>query len=296
VRAVLADAAASLLGIEVIVVDNGSEDGTVAAIAAEFPEVRLIAGAENVGFARGNNLGLAAGRGRYLLLLNSDTEVEPGAAAALIGFMDAHSEAGACGPMLLNADGSLQPSGRALPSLWSVIVGMTKLYRLWKRDLYAERGRDYSQTRRVGEVSGAALVVRRAAYERVGGLDPNLFAFYEDVDWCKRIGKAGYAIYYVPAARVKHHWRGSSRRVPEVVYRAGQDSLRYYFAKHHGPAARRAITVLLVAKELVLIGASLARGDGAGRRFHRRMLKNAIRRLEVVEGSRRGWTRERAHG
>jgi hypothetical protein len=208
--------------------------------------------------------------------LNSDTEVQPGALEALVTFMDEHPDAGACGPMLLNVDGSLQPSGRALPSVWSVFVGMTRLYRLWQADFYTQRGRDYTQIARVGEVSGAALLVRRKAYQQVGGLDPNLFAYYEDVDWCKRISLAGYAIYYVPQAQVIHRWEGTSRSLSELAYRAGQTSQRYYFAKHQGPLAHRTVQVLLILKECAVIGAGLLQRDMSKVRFHGRMLTNAL--------------------
>ena len=207
VRSLFADSSFSRFNIEVIVADNASTDDTVPTLRAEFPQIRWVLNEQNLGFARGNNAGLRVARGRYLFLLNSDTEVCDGALAALIEFMDAHPEAGACGPMLLNQDGSLQPSGRALPSVWSVFVSMTKLYRLWQKDLYAQRGRDYTQVTRVGEVSGAALLVRKTVYDQIGGFDPNLFIYYEDVDWCKRIGDAGYAVYYVPASNVMHLWQ-----------------------------------------------------------------------------------------
>ncbi len=261
---------------EVVVVDNASTDGTVEALRSQFPCARLVVNKANLGFTGGNNAGLQVAQGRYLLLLNSDTEVQPGALAALALFMEQHPDAGACGPMLLNPDGTLQPSGRALPSVWSVFVGMTKLYRLWKNDLYEQRGRDYTKTARVGEVSGAALMVRREAYEKVGGLDPNLFAYYEDVDWCKRIGEAGYHVYYVPGARVMHRWKSTSQSVSELAYRAGQDSQRYYFSKHYGFLAGAYIQALLVQKECALITANAARWNGHAVRFHCRMLANAL--------------------
>ncbi len=276
VRAVLNDAVTSGLSAEVIVVDNASTDGTAQAIRDTFAGVRVIEAVENLGFARGNNLGLAAARGRYRFLLNSDAFVQAGALQALVKFMDAHPDAGACGPMLLNEDGSLQPSGRPLPTLWSVFLDMTKLYRLARRNVFEERGRDYGRLARVGEISGAALMLRREAYEATGGFDPAFFAYYEDVDLCKRIGEAGFTIYYVPDAKVMHLWRRTSRRLPEAGYRAGVDSLRYYFRKHHGRFAEGVIQLMLAAREFSLMLASVVRGRIERAAFHSRMLARAL--------------------
>jgi N-acetylglucosaminyl-diphospho-decaprenol L-rhamnosyltransferase len=259
--------------VEIIVVDNASADGTAALVREQFPQVRLIVNEANLGFSRANNLGLKAAGGCYLLLLNSDTQVQPGTLGALIEFMDAHPEAGACGPMLLNEDGSLQPSGHPLPSFWSVALGMARAYRLWKSDFYIQPGRDYSQVTQVGEVSGAAIMVRREAYQQIGGLDENFFAYYEDVDWCKRIGQAGYKIYYVPMARVMHRWRGTSQGTSEQSYRAGQQSVRYYFAKHHGWSAQLGIQLLLVSKESLLLMAAACRRDRRAMDFHGEILR-----------------------
>ncbi|BCX05910.1 MAG: glycosyl transferase [Candidatus Roseilinea sp.] len=280
-RAVLSDAATSGLSAEMIVVDNASTDGTAPAIRNAFAGVRVIEAGENLGFARGNNLGLAAACGRYRFLLNSDAFVQPGALHALAAFMDAHPDAGACGPMLLNEDGSLQPSGRPLPTVWSVFVDMTKLYRLARRNVFEERGRDYGQVARVGEVSGAALMLRREAYETTGGFDPAFFAYYEDVDLCKRIGEAGFAIYYVPDAKVTHLWKRTSRVLPEASYRAGVDSLRYYFRKHHGRAAEAAVQLMLAGRESSLMLASAVRGRRERVAFHRHMLAHALARRSL---------------
>ncbi len=268
------------LAVELIVVDNASTDGTAAALRQAAPQAQVLVQPANLGFARGNNAGLAAARGRYLLLLNSDTEVRAGALAALAAFLDEHPQAGACGPMLLNPDGSLQPSGRDLPTLGSLLLDMSRLHRLWRRDRYAQSGRDYSRVARVGELSAAALLVRRTVYEQVGGLDPALFAYYEDVDWCKRIGDAGYAIYYVPAAQVMHHWQGTSRQVSALAAVAGQDSTRYYFRKHHGRAASWVVQGLLAAKELTLLAAAALRRDQAGRQLHCSLLRRALSPLQ----------------
>jgi GT2 family glycosyltransferase len=281
VASVLAERRVDSPTLEVIVVDNASTDDTLPTLRQQAPDVRLLPQSANLGFARGNNVGLAAARGRHLLLLNSDTEVRPGALAALAAFLDAHPEAGACGPMLLNPDGTLQPSGRELPTLASLLLDMTRLHRLRRRDLYAQRGRDYTQVTTVGELSAAALLVRRSVYEQVGGLDPAFFAYYEDVDWCKRIGDAGHRVYYVPQAQVMHHWQGTSRQVSELAYRAGQDSTRYYFRKHHGPAAAAAVQAMLGGKELALWLASLARNDAGGKLLHGRMLRRALAPLQV---------------
>ena len=195
VASVLAEQGRSRARIELVVVDNASTDGTAAAVRNAAPAARILVQPANLGFAGGNNVGLAAAAGRYLMLLNSDTEVCAGALDELVAFMEAHPEAGACGPMLLNPDGSLQPTGRDLPTLGSLFLDMTRLYRLQRRDLYAQRGRDYREVAIVGELAAAALVVRRSVYAQIGGLDPHFFFYYEDIDWCKRIGDAGYRIY-----------------------------------------------------------------------------------------------------
>jgi GT2 family glycosyltransferase len=273
--------AQSPLVVEIIVVDNGSSDGTAPALATAAPQARILVQPTNQGFAAGNNAGLTAAEGRYLLLLNSDTEVRAGALDVLVAFMDAHPEAGACGPMLLNPDGTLQPSGRDLPTLRSLFLDMTRLYRLWRRDLYAQPGRDYTQVAAVGELSAAALLVRRSVYEQVGGLDTQFFFYYEDVDWCKRIGDAGYCICYVPQARVMHHWQGTSRTVSTLAYRAGQDSLRRYFRKHHGRLGAFAVQALLAGKETTLLLRSALRGDQSGVLLHRQMLWRAATPLAV---------------
>lgn len=275
VASVLADAATSSLQVEVIVVDNASTDDTVLALREQQPAVRVIEMHDNAGFSRGNNAGFAIAQGRYLLALNSDTLVQPGALRELVAFMDAHPDAGVCGPMLLNEDRSLQPSGRPLPTVWSLFIDMTRLYRLRRTTVFAEAKRDYTQSQKVGEVSGAALLIRRSLYQQIGGFDERIFAYYEDVDLCKRAHEAGFAVYYVPAAKITHLWKRSSKAVPELVYRVTQDSTRYYFRKHHGAAAHAIVQVMLACKELLLWMAGVIRGS-AEASLHRRMLARAL--------------------
>lgn len=281
VASVLAEQGRSRTTVELVVVDNASTDGTADALRMAAPAAHILVQPANLGFAGGNNVGLAAAAGRYLMLLNSDTEVCTGALDALVTFMEAHPEAGACGPMLLNADGSLQPTGRDLPTLGSLLLDMTRLYRLRRRDLYAQRSRDYREVAIVGELAAAALVVRRRVYAQIGGLDPHFFFYYEDIDWCKRIGDAGYRIYYVPGAQVVHQWQGTSRTVSTLTYRAGQDSLRYYFRKHHGRLAAWAVQAMLIGKEAALLLASALRRSQSGVLLHRQMLRRAAAPLEI---------------
>jgi len=203
------------LDMEVIVVDNASHDGSAEMVAAKYPDVMLLSNSDNVGFARANNQAFAVARGRYLLMLNSDCIVRHAAFEVLIDYMDAHPEAGACGPMLLNADGTLQPSWAAAPSVWSEA-----------RYFHDRRvgGKDYSllcpdglgkiEPFGVGWCGGACLVVRREAAEKVGVLDKGYFMYCEETDWCMRIRAAGWEVVFVPQARVVHLGGGSSRATP----------------------------------------------------------------------------------
>jgi GT2 family glycosyltransferase len=232
---------------ETIVVDNGSTDSSVEMLAAEFPGVCVIANASNVGFAPANNQGLACARGRYVLLLNSDTRVAPDALVKLVDFMDAHPQAGACGPQLRNADGTLQPSGRRFPTLTSTLgelLPVPERWRCkWRRDL---EKRDYDQVCPVDELSGAALCIRRAALEQIGSLDEDFFFLGEDIDLCWRLKSAGWQVLYVPSARVTHYWGSSRNRANS--YRISLLSQRSYyllFRKHRTKIQARALKVIL---------------------------------------------------
>ncbi len=234
---------------ETIVVDNGSTDGSVEMLAAEFPGVCVIANASNVGFAPANNQGLARARGRYALLLNSDTCVAPDALTNLVDFMDAHPQAGACGPQLRNADGTLQPSGRRFPTLASTLGELLPVPERWRHKWRGDlEKRDYDQVCPVDELSGAALCVRRAALEQVGFLDEDFFFLGEDIDLCWRLKSAGWQVFYVPTARVTHYWGGSRNKTRS--YRISLLSQRSYyllFRKHRTKTQARVLKVVLVS-------------------------------------------------
>ena len=187
-------AAASGLRHEVVVVDNASSDGSVAMVRSEFPEVRLLANEENRGFSAANNQGIAVASGRYLLLLNPDTEVLDDALAGLVGFADANEDVGLVGPMLLNQDGSVQPSMRRFPTIGTALFESTWLQPYAPSgllDRYCVLDRPDNTVQDVDWVSGAAILARRDAVNQVGPMDEAFFMYSEELDWCRRFREAG---------------------------------------------------------------------------------------------------------
>ncbi|MGC8781289.1 MAG: glycosyltransferase family 2 protein, partial [Anaerolineae bacterium] len=217
----------SQLTIEVIVVDNASTDGSAAMVAAEFPQVRLIANAENRGFSGGNNQGIALARGRYILFLNPDTVVLADALRKMAAYLDAHDDVGVVGPQLRYGDGRLQSSCRRFPTLWSALFESTPLAWHWPDNPWARRYRmeDLISTIppalpenedagiEVDWLVGAALMTRRTVLEQVGGFDEGYFMYSEELDWCRRVKGAGWRIVYLPAAQIIHYEGKSSEQV-----------------------------------------------------------------------------------
>ncbi len=204
--------------VETFVVDNASTDGSPAMVRARFPWVTLIENAENVGFARANNQALRQAAGKYVVLLNSDTEVQPGALQTLVEFMEAHPEAGACGPRLLNGDGSLQPSCHPLLTPGREFWRLLFLDKLWPRATYSQHHWDLQTPRPVEVIKGACLLLRRAALDQVGLLDEQYFMYTEEMDLCARLLQAGWRNYWVPQAEVVHYGEASTRQVAEAMF------------------------------------------------------------------------------
>jgi hypothetical protein len=222
---------------EIWLVDNASRDNSVEAVRAAFPQVLVIENPNNSGFGAANNLAMQQARGKYFLLLNSDAFPKPGALRTLLDFADAHPEAGAVGPRLLNADGSLQVSCWKFPSpgrVWLENLGLAALlprhpvigdYFRWAHD--AEREVDF--------VIGACLLLRREVYETVGGFDENFWMYAEETDWQRRMKNAGWRVLFTPAAQVTH-LGGASGAGDARISDAFWDSLDLYGRKHHGVA------------------------------------------------------------
>jgi GT2 family glycosyltransferase len=222
-----------------VVVDNGSSDGSVELVRESYPAVHLIPNESNTGYALANNQGLAASRGRYLLLLNSDTVVQPGALARLVGFMDEHPDVGACGPLLRFPDGRLQRSCYSDPSPRSYFARMLGIDVLFPRSRFFGNqyyGFDHAHTAPVDTMLGAALLVRREAMDEVGVLDEDLRLHFNDFDWCLRIRKAGWKVYYVHDAEIVHHLQATTK-VENHRFRLQGELVRNllgFYRKHYG--------------------------------------------------------------
>ncbi len=227
---------------EIIVVDNASTDGSADMVAAEFPQVRLIRNAENVGFARGNNIGIAASTGRYVLLLNSDTIVHQGTLDGLIAFMDAHPRAGACSPRLLQPDGEPQAYAFGRDPTPGYLLRRTFSRLIFHRPLHDWR---IAETREVDWISGACLLARRATIEEVGGLDEAMFMYFEDNDWCRRMRLAGWQIYYVPTVAIIHIGGAGLKQNPRARA-AYYGSLMHFYKNHYGWLPRIMLRILLL--------------------------------------------------
>ncbi len=236
--------------MEVIVVDNASRDGSADMVREKYPQARLIALDENVGFARGSNQAIKASSGRHILLLNSDTVVQEHALGSMVAFLDEHPEFAVLGPRLLNDDGTAQPSCFAFVTVRDIIFENLGLTALFPRSRFVNRrglgGFDGTEVREVDWVSGACLMVRRPAVERVGLLDEEFFMYGEEQDWCRRMKETGLRVVFYPGATVVHYGRASSRRARgELAPRALAGRLRY-FHKHHGPRAVLAVRAATV--------------------------------------------------
>ncbi|HET6175088.1 MAG TPA: glycosyltransferase family 2 protein [Gaiellales bacterium] len=241
--------------LETIVVDQASQDGTAAWLAAEHPEVRVVALDENVGFGAGNNRGAAIAGGRWLLLLNSDAFVRPGAIDELVRFGEARAAVGAVGPRLLWPDGRLQRSCRRFPTVYRIATEYLYLRKLAPRSRIlngfycGEFAHD--EARRVDWVTGACVLMRRELYERLGGFDESFFLYSEEVDLLRRASQLGAETWYDPAAEVVHVWGGTAARASALALEEQARSHVRYLDKHASRAtAERARRVLLAGLRL----------------------------------------------
>ena len=223
---------------EPIVVDNASEDDSVVRVRRDFPTARVIANPDNRGFGRACNQGFAQATGEYVLLLNPDAALQPGAITTMVSYLENHPTVGMVGPTLCHDDGEIQYSACRYPSLRTEAYEWFGLRGMWPHD--PEIGRLYYGYRtdrafHCDWLVGACLLVRREALTAVGGFDERFWLYAEELDWCRRMNAAGWQTHVVPAARVRHSGGAASALAPRPMLVEWFRSRHQYHAKYDPP-------------------------------------------------------------
>lgn len=256
---------------EVIVADNGPGDTAARMLRADFPSVRVLLTGENAGFARANNLAAAISRGSNLLFLNPDTEVQRGAVLTMLSRLEALPFAGAAGCRLLNSDGTVQTSCvQRFPTILNQVLGVewlrlrTRRWPLWGiRPLFEEPPVETP----VEAVSGACLMIRRDAFQEVGGFTESFFMYAEDIDLCYKVRRAGRQVYYIGSATVVHHGGGSSPDAPSnrIATIRQREAIRKFLFETRGPLYAGCYRLAMGATALLrLLALGLLRALRAG--------------------------------
>lgn len=255
--------------LEVIVVDNASSDGSAEMVRQEFPSVKLVVNGGNIGYAAANNQAATVAQGQFFLLLNPDAEVTPNAIERLVAFAQAHPDAGAVAPRLVYPDGRLQPSVRSFPTpaaLLFAAIGLDKLFPSLGR--YRMTWFRYDRIAEVEQPMASALLVRREVWEQVGGMDETMPIFFNDVDFCWRLKKAGWRIYFLPDAVVIHHHGASTRLLGIGKLWVSRQGLLRFYDKHFRP--------LMPASFYALLRGAIAAGSAL--RIVAALIANFLRR------------------
>lgn len=227
--------------MEIIVADNASSDGSAELVENNFPKVRLIRNPANLGFAKANNLGIAAGAGRYVCLINSDVKVLPDCISRLVDYCEQNPDVGMVGPRIIGGDGKLQRSCRGFPTLWNMLCRALALDSIFpKIKLFTGYSLSYwpqNDTRPVDILTGCFWLVRRETLGQVGLLDETFFMYAEDMDWSKRFWLNGSKLVFVSSAEAIHYGGASSSNSPIRFYIEKQRADLQYWKKHHSRIA-----------------------------------------------------------
>jgi GT2 family glycosyltransferase len=220
---------------EVIVVDNASEDGSADMVASKYPSARLIANRNNIGFPAANNQAYRESKGRFFLLLNPDTICLPNTLQRLVSFLDSNPSVGAVGPLVLNADKTLQQSWARFPTLWTEVRGVL-VRKIGDKGVCPMTA---DEVRRIGPfrtdwVGGCCFMIRRSAVEQIGLMDESLFMYCEETDWCKRLAQRGWEVWLEPSSEIIHLGGQSSQQVSARASAQLRKSKVAYFRKYHG--------------------------------------------------------------
>lgn len=238
------------LKFEIIVVDNASSDGSVEMLKQEFPQVVLVENKENRGFAAANNQGLALAKGRYVLLLNSDTLVLDGTIQKTVKFADTLPEAAVVGCRVLNEDKTLQSSCFMFPSVLNMFLWIAGLSKLFPRNRFFGRERmtwwDWGNVREVDVLTGCFMLIRQKALEQVGPMDEQFFMYFEETDWCYRFKRAGWKVMFTPNGQIVHLGGVSSKQVKPQMVRQWRKSMLLYYKKHKSLLAYVSAWVLIM--------------------------------------------------
>lgn len=250
------------LSFEVIVVDNGSSDGSVKEARRAFGEFAVIEAGHNAGYAGGNNIGFAEASGRYVVFLNPDTLINEGAFDELVSYMDGHSECGAVGPKVFEPDGTLQRTLSHSPRVWDFLADALMLNRIpGYIALFGYRGyrpKDYECESQVDMVAGCCLVARRELLNEIGAFDEGYFIYFEETDLCERIRRNGHKkVVYVPSASIVHLGHATTVKQKTWFKIQQERSRKRFFKKHRSAVAQAAITAILFFRSLsrTVIGA-----------------------------------------
>jgi N-acetylglucosaminyl-diphospho-decaprenol L-rhamnosyltransferase len=238
-----------------IVVDNASTDGSAAMVRQRYPRVLLLANEHNLGYGAAANQGIASCASKYVLVLNSDTVIAHGTVASLSEYLDRHAEVAVVGPRITYPDGRLQPSCNPFPTLLPTFLlesatGPLLRYVPVARERYLPTW-SHSCAQRVPWVMGAALAIRRTAFEVVGGFDTSFFMYFEEVDLCYRLAAAGWQVHFAPVATVVHVGAGSTRRRrSDMAVQALASRMRFY-RRHY--AAPKVLALVILIDAIVLV-------------------------------------------
>jgi len=287
------DMQCSGVGTEMIVVDNGSRDGSPEMVRGEFPKVKLLGYNCNLGFAAANNRALIHARGRYVVMLNSDAFMHPDALAHSIDHMERNPRAGLASGRLLDRDSLWRPSARMFPSPLNKLLAMTGLADRFPSSRFFGRCNrtwaDPSVPAQVDWVGGAYMIVRREVLERVGYFDERFFLYFEEIDLCRRIKAAGYEIWFWPDVAITHIGGASTQSLLNEEYQPGVQlsswrmrSELLYYRKYHGELGARCT----MAIEKWWHRARLLRNHGSRDKMSKRRVSNARHEIAAL---RQAW-------